>query len=257
MPRWIPSALLYLAILAWLAHGPVHQPAGYHDFGDQRAFLGIPNAADVLSNLAIAAPGLWGLWMTRSRAARERLGAAWPGYALFFAALALTSLGSGYYHWAPDNARLVWDRLPIALAGAGLIAGARADTVAPTQGAWVAVLLAILSIASVQWWIFTDARGSDDLGPYLLFQLAPVLLIPCWQHMANVPRRERLLFFIAIVLSALAKIAEFNDRAIFDAIGIVSGHTLKHLLAGVAAFALVAIPASALARDRPDPGATR
>ena len=257
MPRWLPSAVLYLAILAWLAHGPIHQVANYHDFADKRRFLGVPHAGDVLSNLAIAAPGLWALWIFRTRAAREALGAAWPGYALFFVALALTSLGSGYYHWAPDNARLVWDRLPIALACAGLLAGARAGTVAPAQGTWVVAVLAILAIASVQWWTFTDARGSDDLGPYLLFQLAPLLLVPCWQHMAGAARRERYLFFVAIALYALAKAAEVNDRAIFDALGVVSGHTLKHLFAGAAAFALVSIPASALARDRPDPHVAR
>lgn len=34
-------------------------------------------------------------------------------YAVVFAGLILTALGSGYYHLAPDNARLVWDRIPI------------------------------------------------------------------------------------------------------------------------------------------------
>jgi hypothetical protein len=238
MLRVIPSALLFALAIAWIAHGPVHQLADYHAFADRRAFLGIPNASDVLSSAAIAAAGLWGLWLTRSAAARAALGAAWPGYALFFAALALTALGSGHYHWAPDNARLVWDRLPIALACAGLIAGARAATVAPRQGPWVVAALAVLAAASVQWWAWTDARGFDDLGPYLLFQAAPPLLVPFWQASAGSPRRERLLFALAILLYAAAKAAELADRGVLDALG-VSGHTIKHLLAAGAAFALV------------------
>jgi hypothetical protein len=246
MLRVLPSALLFALVVAWLAHGPVHQLAAYHAFADRRALAGIPNAADVLSNLAIAAAGLWGLWLTRTRAARVALGTAWPGFALFFTALALTALGSGYYHWAPDNARLVWDRLPIALACAGLIAGARAATVAPRQGPWAVAALAALAVASVQWWTWTDARGFDDLGPYLLFQAAPVVLVPFWQASARSSPRERWLFALAILLYALAKAAEMADRAVLDALG-VSGHTLKHLFAAAAAFALVAMATGARA----------
>jgi hypothetical protein len=239
MARFLPLALLYVAFLMWLAHGPVHQFADYHNFADKRSWLGIPNAGDVLSNLAIAAPGLWGLWAFRSDAARAALGAAWPGYALFFTALALTSLGSGYYHLAPDNERLVWDRLPIALACAGLLAGARADTVARNQSAWVTVALAFAAVASVHWWTFTEARGSDDLGPYLLFQLAPMLVVPVWQALARAPRYERLAFAAAIALYVIAKVAEFSDYRVLATVGL-SGHTFKHLFAGAAAFVLVA-----------------
>jgi hypothetical protein len=46
-------------------------------------------------------------------------------------------------------------------------------------------------------------------------------------------------FAIAILLYALAKAAELGDRAILDALGFMSGHTLKHLLAA-AAGALIA-----------------
>ena len=240
--RWLPSALLFAALLAWLAHGPVHQFADYHAFADRRVLFGLPNASDVLSNLAIAAAGAWGLWCFRTPPARAALGAAWPGYALFFAALVLTALGSGYYHLAPDNARIVWDRLPIALACAGLLAGARADTIARAQSPAVAVALALAAAASVFWWRLTDARGSDDLGPYLLFQLLPLLFIPAWQSLVRAPRYERLAFAAAIACYALAKAAEVADARILEATGAVSGHTLKHLLAAAAAFALVSIP---------------
>jgi hypothetical protein len=239
MARFLPLALLYVAFLMWLAHGPVHQFADYHNFADKRSWLGIPNAGDVLSNLAIAAPGIWGLWVFRDRAARATLGAAWAGYALFFAALALTSLGSGYYHLAPDNDRLVWDRLPIALACAGLLSGARADTVARNQSARVTVALAFAAVASVHWWTFTEARGSDDLGPYLLFQLVPMLVVPVWQALASAPRYERLAFAAAIALYVIAKVAEFSDYRVLATVGL-SGHTFKHLFAGAAAFVLVA-----------------
>ena len=36
-------------------------PAGYHDFADHRAWGGLPNALDVLSNLPFIAMAIW-LW---------------------------------------------------------------------------------------------------------------------------------------------------------------------------------------------------
>jgi len=35
------------------------------------------------------------------------------GYWLFLIGLLLTAFGSSFYHLAPNNARLIWDRLPI------------------------------------------------------------------------------------------------------------------------------------------------
>ena len=90
------------------------QPASYHQFADQRHWLGIPNFANVASNLAFAIVGLWGLQLLlRSDTlknsfieSRERL-----PYILAFVGLLLTAVGSAYYHLAPNNSRLVWDRL--------------------------------------------------------------------------------------------------------------------------------------------------
>jgi len=49
--------------------------------------------------------------------ARER----WP-YVFVFLGLLLTACGSAYYHLAPDNARLVWDRLPMTVVFMPLVA---------------------------------------------------------------------------------------------------------------------------------------
>src|SRR4051812_18029238 len=110
----LPLLFTLILIAAFLLHGPVAQYAHYHQFADTRTLFGLPNAADVLSNLGFALVGLWGLlclWPKRRSAA---LAAGWPGYCLFLVTLILTAAGSSYYHLAPDDARLVWDRLPIA-----------------------------------------------------------------------------------------------------------------------------------------------
>ena len=194
MKRWIPILVVVLAAAAMLAYGPIPQLRDYHAFADRRAWLGIPNAADVLSNLAFLAVALWGA--TRLPGARAALGDAWNGYGLFVVALALTAAGSGFYHWAPDNARLVFDRLPIALACAGLLAAVHAETLGAPQPRWVLPFLGAAAIASVLWWWRTESLGAGDLRPYLLLQGAPLVLIPLWQALHAAPRSRRVLYCV-------------------------------------------------------------
>src|SRR5215470_19172555 len=103
-----------LVIVAAVLTPRIGQPQSYHTFADQRRWLGIPNFGDVISNVPFAIVGIWGLFVMFTPGklqfvdSRER----WP-YLVMFASLILTALGSAYYHLAPDNARLVWDRIPI------------------------------------------------------------------------------------------------------------------------------------------------
>jgi hypothetical protein len=239
--RRIPGAVVAVAALALLVHGPIAQPEAYHAFADRRAFAGIGNAGDVLSNLGFALVGAWGLAALGGQEARRALGASWSAWMLFSAALVMTAAGSAYYHLAPGNGTLVWDRLPIALACAALLAAMRARTVAPSQSPWVTPGLALAAIASVAWWALTERWGSGDLRPYLMMQAAPLVIAPMWQAIAGAPREERLAFALAILLYVGAKAAEMADRPVLEATGLVSGHTIKHLLATVAAAVLVRI----------------
>ena len=236
----LPTLLTLTIAIALLLHGPVPQWPDYHEFADGRAFAGIPRAADVLSNLGFALVGIWGFVALARRGRRQSLGNAWPGYTLFFVALVLTALGSGFYHLQPDNARLVWDRIPIALACAGLLSGVRADTHEKGDPRLLTLVLAVAAIASVLWWYVTETFGHGDLRPYLFLQLSPMLLVPLWQALARAPRNDRLAFGAAILLYIVARAAELNDVAVFGALGWISGHTIKHLLATCAAAVIVA-----------------
>src|SRR5437762_2936061 len=93
------------------------QPLSYHQFTDRRSWLGIPNFGDVVSNIPFLVAGFWGLGFLCRTSSRERFidaGERWP-YAFLFLGLLLTAGGSAYYPLAPDNARLVWGRLPMTL----------------------------------------------------------------------------------------------------------------------------------------------
>ena len=60
-------AALFVFTIAALFYGPISQPQEYHDFADDREFLSIPNALDVMSNLVILYPGLVGLAFVHER----------------------------------------------------------------------------------------------------------------------------------------------------------------------------------------------
>src|SRR6185295_14085143 len=100
---------------------PVPQDPAYHRMADTRPLWGIDNALNVLSNAPFLLVGALGLAGLRHRVRlldpRER-----RPWAVFFAGLFLTGIGSAYYHLATDNDRLLWDRLPLAITFMGLFA---------------------------------------------------------------------------------------------------------------------------------------
>jgi hypothetical protein len=241
-PRRLPRAsVLALAILAlagllW-AHGPIGQWADYHAFADGRAWLGLPNAANVLSNLPFLAIGVWALWRLRSAPMASPSLAAWRLLAL---ALVLTAMGSSVYHWAPSNVSLVGDRLPIAWACAALAAAFLGERVA-THWSHAYTLVAALALAtlSVVFWWLTERVGQGDLRLYLFIQILPMLLVPLGLGLglkATTPSATPARAWWAMVgCYALAKLFEMADLPLFASLGGLSGHTLKHLVAAAGA----------------------
>lgn len=234
----LPTVITIALIGAALIHGPIAQPSHYHDFADQATRFGVAHFADVASNLGFVLVALWGYASLAPLRAGYALAHGWGGYRLFLLGLLLTGIGSSYYHLAPDNARLVWDRLPIALACGGLLAGVWGDT-RGRDSRRVAAVLALAAVGSVAWWHFTELAGRGDLRPYLLLQALPFLLIPLWQRGYAYGKYDRWYFGAALVLYAAAKWAEMNDHEIGAALGM-TGHTLKHLLATLACASVVA-----------------
>lgn len=204
---------------------PIQQPLSYHAFHDGRAFLGIPNFLNVVSNLPFLAIGLMGLRWLQLKPADLAPELRAP-YAVVFAGLAATAFGSAYYHWAPDNHTLVWDRLPIAVSFMALFAAVLAERVT-IKAARLLWPLALFGGATVAYWYLVD-----DLRPYLIAQFLPVLLMPLilWLYPARYGRG--LDFQISIGFYALAKALEFLDGPVYAGLGYgLSGHTLKHFAA--------------------------
>jgi hypothetical protein len=232
--RWQSWGLVGIALALYavlrLYFGPLPQDPSYHVLADTRFCGPIPRAGDVLTNLAILAAGLAGvaLWRRVHIAEYER-----AAYALLVAGMLLTALGSAYYHWAPNDARLVWDRLPMTLVLAALVTLVLADRVDPAFARVAWLPFAVLGVASVLWWALSDRFGRDDLLLYLVVRIGTGLLIVCLCLLR--PGRHTHIGWLvaALALDIAMTICERLDREIFAATHmVVSGHNLKHLLAG-------------------------
>lgn len=227
-----------VVILAAVLSPRVPQPQSYHNFADQRGWLGIPNFGDVASNFPFAIVGVWGFWFVCSARGRYKFVNAseqWP-YVLGFFGLFLTAFGSSYYHWAPDNARLVWDRLPMTLVFMPLVAAMIAERISVKAGLWLLPVLTAIGAGSVWQWYASELRGKGDLRMYAAVQvyalvvLLIVLLLP-----PKYTRSADLLWVLGFYV--LAKILETADSQLFVLTGRnVSGHTLKHLAAAMAGY---------------------
>ncbi len=240
-PHW-PWVLwiVYAAVLAavQMTQPRLTQNLAYHNFADTRPWLGVPRFGDVASNLPLLGVGLAGLAVLWRR--RESVTAARIVQGIFFAAVALTAVGSAYYHWAPNSQRLLWDRLPLGLVAACFPALVLADR-ARVSGAsgWAVALWLVYGPLSVIYWSLGDAQGAGNLWPYHLVKM--VGIAACLGFLALLPPRHSLgaIYLLGVVLYVLAGVSEAKDSAIYAATGWVSGHTLKHLLAalGVAGLA--------------------
>jgi hypothetical protein len=136
---------------------------------------------------------------------------------ILFLGIFFTAFGSGYYHLAPDNARLFWDRLPMTVVFMCVLAHA-------INQRGLVVPLVLVGVVSVIWW-----RITDNLWLYGLVQFIPMVVL-----LIIAARREPRLWPV-FIFYGLSKVAEHFDRQIYSVFPL-SGHTLKHLLAGLAAW---------------------
>jgi hypothetical protein len=211
-----------LAILPLLP--PIPQDPSYHDFADQRTLLGIPHFWNVVSNLPFVLVGAAGLWQF----GRDR------AIFVLFLGVFLTGFGSAYYHWNPNNDTLFWDRLPMALTFMAILTVAIEERVSAKAGAILLWPVLALAVFSLLLWCWTD-----DLRLYGWVQFFPCIALPIL-FVALPPRYSGTAYWlIAAVLYALAKLFEFYDYAIYSIGFILSGHTMKHLAAASACFAIL------------------
>ncbi|MSQ53479.1 MAG: alkaline phytoceramidase [Betaproteobacteria bacterium] len=238
------GALLGLGIIAAIIAGPLQLP-GYINFADSRDCLGVPNFGNVASNLGFLLVGLYGLWrlqMPRAPAFGENFEVL--VYRCLFSGVVLTAMGSAYFHWAPNDARLFWDRLPMTVVLMSLLCATFAERISLAFArAWFVPLL-ILGPAAALHWRWTVSMGAEDLRVYGLAQFLTLLMVVVLHAF---PSRYRCAPWVlwGLAIYGLAKFFEVNDvNTLLLTGGAISGHSVKHL---VAALSLLCI---ALSLDR-------
>jgi len=233
------GVLAAAALVACLLWAPAVQPESYHAFADQRSWLGIPRAADVLSNLPFLLVGMAGLRLLYLPGALPPTAFSHPwerrAFAVVFGALVLVAFGSAYYHLRPSTPRLFWDRLPITVALAALLGITITERFDLRTGRRLFAPIVGAAVLSALLW-----RLTGDLRPYVFVQGFIMLALPLLL-LARPPRYTRTVDLGWMVgLYGAAKLAELLDRHIFAATaGLLSGHTLKHLLAAAAVATLL------------------
>jgi hypothetical protein len=234
--------LAVLALVCAALFGPaLTQSGSYQGFADQRAWLGITHAADVLSNLAFALGGLWGFWQlskTEERAAVSiRDQARSMCAAVFFSGLLATAVGSSWFHLQPSDAGLVVDRLTMVFAFAGVLGLAACERVSLRLGLGLLVITILGGMFSLWYWTL-----SNNIMPWGLVQFGGMALLfgmSFARPQAAKPEQASSVSLIwVLAIYAIAKLFEHFDQHVFElSAHLISGHTLKHLVAS-----LVAIP---------------
>lgn len=234
-------AALIVAVGLWFVP-PVAQDLAYHNFADQRGLFGIPNFGDVITNAAYSVIGLLGLYAVRRDQANEdvfRHKYEIVAARLAFIGVFFVGLGSGYYHWAPDNVTLVWDRLPMTLGFMGVFAMILMERISYKFGAALLMPLVIFGLWSVHFWYMSEMAGTGDLRPYIFVQFFPLLAIPALLLMCKPVYTGVRYLWLMIAFYGLAKVLEYFDHQVFDLLqGSVSGHSLKHLASAIGAYYL-------------------
>lgn len=245
--RWrlgIVGAALAAGLLMALATPPFAQDPAYHRFADDRALAGVPNFWNVATNLPFLLVGAFGL----ARLDRLRRPELRNEVRIFASGVALVAFGSALYHFAPSNATLVWDRLPMTVGFMALFSLIVRDRLSERLGRRALGPLLALGAASVAYWYATELEGAGDLRFYFVVQFLPMLLIPL--ILLTGPGAGGLRagwIWATLAIYLLAKQAESHDRALYEATALLSGHSLKHLIAAGAV--LCALLAALRPRD--------
>ncbi len=170
--RQVLGAVIALFFSGCASLPQMAQDPRYHGFADQRAWLGIPHAADVLSNLAFALVGAAAIARLVSGHRPRFAPATESGTWCIAVGLIATAAGSAWYHVEPSNGSLFWDRLPMTLVFAGVLGTALAQRVRASAARFGVPLLIVIGAATVLYWKF-----SGDLFPYMALQLGGILML--------------------------------------------------------------------------------
>lgn len=237
---WVLTITILAAIVIAFFFPAIGQDETYHNFADHRTLLGIPNCLNTISNIFFLFVGWLGIRFVLRKPLQTGHGfidpiERWP-YFVFFLAVFLTAFGSAWYHLRPGDTRLLWDRLPMAFGFMALVSATLAERIGAKIGVWLLTPLLAIGAGSVLYWDVTQSHGHGDLRPYALVQFGSLLAILLLVVLFPARYTRGADFIVSLGIYGVAKLFEAADRIIYGWGGIVSGHTLKHVVAAISAY---------------------
>lgn len=242
-PRSYPArAIASLALIVGLVLISVSKllvlgdEAHFMNFADKRAMLGVDNAIDVLTNIGFLVVALLGLRaVAQSPAADDGDKARRLTGFITFAAVLATAFGSTWFHLNPTHETLLWDRLPMAIGFSSLVCLLIVDRISARAGLWMLGGLTTFALWSIYQWQYLNFAT-----PYTALQVGSILavLLMAWLHSKG--RIANRYIWLTALGYVIAKVFEALDRPLFELTGFISGHSLKHIMAALALYALVA-----------------
>jgi hypothetical protein len=233
----IISALLVLGGIT--SRGPIAQDVTYHLFADDRTIWSIPNFWNVMSNIPFVIVGFLGVYQLRNPGKLKIIGELNIAYVLLFFGTFLVGFGSGYYHLTPDNQTLVWDRLPMTIAFMSLFTIIISEFISGRSGKNLLLPLILAGILSVVYWHFSEMRDEGDLRLYLLVQFYPILAIPIMLLCFRSNCTHVSAYWWLLLTYVTAKALEHFDAEVYNVLGFISGHSLKHVFAALGMYVLL------------------
>jgi hypothetical protein len=245
----IPKLLLWITVLTSIAIiifiKPIPQDVLYHHFANDNKVLGISNCWNVVSNIGFVITGIMGIqFLLKHRITNPII---WT----LFVGIVLTGFGSAYYHLAPNNTSLVWDRLPMTIVFTSFFALIYSWCFSEKMGFNIWILSLAVGIYSVFYWQYTEHEFRGDLRLYAIVQFLPILLIAIIVA-TNFKRHTFLLKPIAMIVLwyVIAKLLEHFDMYLFETTNMLSGHPIKHIAAAAATYYMYKMVKAKLINDK-------
>eukprot|EP01130_Rhizamoeba_saxonica_P012917 TRINITY_DN5487_c0_g2_i1.p1 TRINITY_DN5487_c0_g2~~TRINITY_DN5487_c0_g2_i1.p1 ORF type:complete len:143 (+),score=18.40 TRINITY_DN5487_c0_g2_i1:497-925(+) len=111
------------------------------------------------------------------------------------------------------------------------------DKISVNAGLTLLLPLIFIGGYTVVYWINSELLGEGDLRYYILVQLLPFLSVPYIMLLWPDRYTESQSIYVVLSLYILAKVVEHFDEEIYMITwGIISGHTIKHLLVSYAMY---------------------
>ncbi len=229
------AAITFFAfIVVFVFINPIQQDESYHHFADSISIIHIHNFWNVISNIGFVFTGLYGFTILKKYQITTAI-----NYVLF-AGIMLTGIGSAYYHFAPNNTTLVWDRLPMTIVFTTFFAQLYSWYISSKTAMIIWISSLVLGIVSVFYWHYTESIHQGDLRLYAIVQYLPMLLLLVILafHYKQFPFLLQPISMV-ILFYIIAKLFEHFDKTIFENTQCIGGHPFKHIAASIASLYIV------------------